>query len=99
LGLTLDEIKGKTDYDLFPKHLAEKYTEDDVEILKRGEVMSFKEKFHKNEEEIELNIIKAPVKDKNGSITGLVGIFWETQTAASNINNEDTMQQMEETQC
>ncbi|MFO8078024.1 MAG: circadian clock protein KaiC [Thermoplasmatota archaeon] len=97
VGLTLDEIKGKTDYDLFPPHLAEKYTEDDKGILETGEVIIFTEKFHKNEEEIEVKTIKAPVKDKKGSITGIIGIFWEDNTSASSFQNKENMIQMEGT--
>ena len=99
VGLTLQEINGKTDYDLFPQHLAEKYNQDDKKILETGQVMSFSEKYLKNENEIEVNTIKAPLKDKNGLIIGLIGIFWETQTAASNVKNEENMEQMEEAQC
>ncbi len=97
VGLTLDEIKGKTDYDLFPPHLADKYTEDDKGILETGEVMIFTEKFHKNEGEIEVNTIKAPVKDEEGSITGIIGIFWENNTSASSFQDKENMIQMEGT--
>ena len=33
LGRTLEEIKGKTDLDFFPKELAEKYRQDDKAVL------------------------------------------------------------------
>ena len=33
LGHTLEEIKGKTDLDFFPKELAEKYRRDDKDVL------------------------------------------------------------------
>ncbi len=36
-GLTPDQIIGRTDFDNFPKELAEKYWHDDLEIMEKGE--------------------------------------------------------------
>src|SRR5437016_7012350 len=36
LGKKLEEIKGKTDFDFFPKELAEKYQRDDRRVLETG---------------------------------------------------------------
>ncbi len=36
LGHTLEDIKGKTDLDFFPKELAEKYRRDDKDVLERA---------------------------------------------------------------
>ena len=38
LGRTLEEIKGKTDFDFFPKELAEKYRRDDKDVLGNGQL-------------------------------------------------------------
>ena len=31
-----DDVLGKTDFDMFPRHLAEKFYEDDCTVLKKG---------------------------------------------------------------
>ena len=39
LGTTLENIKGKTDFDFFPRELAEKYRRDDKQVLESGQVL------------------------------------------------------------
>ncbi len=43
LGRTLEEIKGKTDFDFFPKELAEKYRQDDKDVLESGQLIDIVE--------------------------------------------------------
>src|SRR5260221_13361421 len=37
LGRKLDDIRGRTDYELFPRELADKYRRDDARVLETGE--------------------------------------------------------------
>ncbi len=71
------EISGKTDYDLFTKKLADKYRSDDRKIIEKGETVELEEKYTRDGRDFWVNIVKIPVKDNNGNITGLLGIFWE----------------------
>src|SRR4030095_10929280 len=43
MGKPLEEIIGKTDFDFFPKELAEKYREDDKRVLENGSVLEIVE--------------------------------------------------------
>ncbi len=72
-----DEIVGKADYDFYPKELAEKYRADDKRIMgsKKGE--DLEEKYIQDGQERWVHTVKVPVRDENGNITGILGIFWD----------------------
>ncbi len=77
LEIKAKEIAGKTDYDFFPKKLAEKYRADDGRIMKSGETEDINEKYIQNGREVIVHIIKTPARDEEGNITGILGIFWD----------------------
>jgi PAS domain S-box-containing protein len=70
------DIKGKTDYDLFPEELAKKYVEADKSIIRSGKIMDIEEKYVVNGREEWIQTIKTPIKDKDGNATGVLGVFW-----------------------
>ena len=78
LGKTLDELRGRGDFDLFPKELAAKYRRDDVLVLETGKLLE-------DIEEItgidgvrrHIQVLKAPVRDSTGQIVGVQGMFWD----------------------
>ncbi|TLD43491.1 MAG: Circadian input kinase A [Candidatus Jettenia ecosi] len=71
------EIRGKTDYDFFPKALAEKYRADDKRIMESGKAEEIEEKYVKDGQEYIVHTVKTPVKDERGAIIGILGIFWD----------------------
>jgi PAS domain S-box-containing protein len=78
MGRPLEDIKGKTDFDFFPKELAEKYRRDDQTVVKTGQVFKDVEEHQKpNGEKIYVEVRKAPVRDAQGEIVGVQGIFWD----------------------
>jgi PAS domain S-box-containing protein len=77
LGISQEEVAGKTDSDFFPKELADKYHADDVRIIQTGKTEEFEEKYAVAGIETWVNTVKTPVKDKNGEIIGILGIFWD----------------------
>ncbi|MCE5250022.1 PAS domain-containing protein [bacterium] len=77
LGLLPEEVTGKSDFDLFPKELAEKYSADDKEVMDSGETREIEEKYIQDGEERWVNTIKKPVKNEKGAVTGVLGIFWD----------------------
>ena len=77
LGITPDEIKGKTDYDFYPANLADKYTADDKKVLESGEREELEERYILEDKEVYVHTSKSPVMDENGNIIGLFGIFWD----------------------
>ena len=77
LGITPDEIKGKTDYDFYPANLADKYTADDKKVMESGEREELEERYILEDKEVYVHTSKSPVMDDNGNIIGLFGIFWD----------------------
>lgn len=71
-----EEIKGKTDFELFPKEIAEEYWADDLFVLKEGKSIINKKEHMvtKKGEEEWLQTSKIPLKNKQGKIVGLVGL-------------------------
>ena len=77
LKIKREEIAGKTDYDLVPKELAEKYRADDKRIIKSGQTEAIEEKYIQQGEERIIHTVKTPVKDEQGNVIGVLGIFWD----------------------
>ena len=69
------EAVGKTDFDLFPRDIAEKFWADDQKVIQGQPVINREEYFLNDEGEKRwLLTSKLPLRDQNGKITGLVGI-------------------------
>ena len=78
IGLTWDQLSGKTDYDLFPPHLAEKYRRDDAAVLASRKVFEdVEEHRHPNGETIYVQVLKSLVYDAHGNVVGIQGMFWD----------------------
>ncbi len=77
LRIKPEEIIGKTDYEFFPKELAEKYRTDDKRIVTLGKTEEIEEKYIHDGQERVVQTVKTPVKDEKGNITGVLGIFWD----------------------
>jgi PAS domain S-box-containing protein len=77
LNINPSEIEGKTDYDFFPKELAERYRMEDAEFLKAGKLLEIEECILRDGQTLWTQIVKVPVKDAAGEIIGVQGIFWD----------------------
>ncbi len=75
LGITPEESAGKTDYDFFPKELADKYRSDDKRIMESGETEGIEEQYIQGSEKVWVYTVKTPIRDKNGNIIGILGVF------------------------
>jgi PAS domain S-box-containing protein len=75
LDIEPNEIKGKTDYDFFPKELAEKYRADDREVISLGKTEEIEEKYLEDGKETWVLTVKTPIRDAEGHVTGVLGIF------------------------
>ncbi|OGV41644.1 MAG: hypothetical protein A2X48_13585 [Lentisphaerae bacterium GWF2_49_21] len=73
---SLEEIVGKTDFDLFPKKLAEKYFRDEQRVIRTGKpIVNREEKtVDKDGNEYWLLTTKVPLFSKNGKIVGIAGM-------------------------
>jgi diguanylate cyclase (GGDEF)-like protein/PAS domain S-box-containing protein len=77
VGLRPEEIAGKTDYDFFPKELAEKYRADDQQVMITGELADFDERYVQGDQEFCVHTVKTPVQDSHGQCIGILGVFWD----------------------
>ncbi|MDP8247806.1 MAG: PAS domain S-box protein [Candidatus Tritonobacter lacicola] len=77
LKIEPEEFKGKTDYDFFPKELADKYIADDRRIMESGKIEVMEEKYVIGDKQAVVQTFKAPVRDEKGDIIGIFGIFWD----------------------
>jgi two-component system sensor histidine kinase/response regulator len=77
LKIEPDKIVGKTDYDFYPKELAEKYRADDKRIMGSGKTEDIEERYIQDGQEVFVHTVKTPVKDEQGNPIGLLGIFWD----------------------
>ncbi len=79
LGIRAEEIAGKTDLELFPRRLAEKYREGDRRVLERGEPLREEEEYYSPEEgrTLWLYTTKTPVRGDQGELIGVLGILFD----------------------
>ena len=75
LKIESGKIIGTTDYDYFPKELAEKYIKDDKRIIDLGKGEDIVEKYIADGQEFWIHTLKTPVKDAAGRIIGVLGVF------------------------
>lgn len=75
LGIEPGAIAGKTDYDFYPRELADKYRQDDRLVMETGNVLDTEETFLRDGMPTTVHTIKTPVCDEAGGCTGLLGIF------------------------
>ena len=77
-GKPVEEILGKTIFDIFARPLAEQRQEDDQRVMTTGEVI---EKIEENQfpgrQNEFIHVLKMPILDLNGKIIGLQGMFWD----------------------
>ena len=74
----LDQLVGKTDFDLFPRELAKKYTRDDQRVLATGEVIHDVEE-HQTPEGVKMyvEVLKSSWRDADANIAGVRVVFWD----------------------
>jgi PAS domain S-box-containing protein len=75
LNIAADEIAGHTDYDFYPRDLAEEYRAGDRRAMESGSIERFEERYIKDGEERFLETFKAPIRDENGDLIGVLGVF------------------------
>jgi PAS domain S-box-containing protein len=84
LGLHPSDMEGKSDYDFFPPELAAKYQADDQRVMTSGQTEELEEPHELKGQKTWVHIIKVPVRNAQGEITGLFGIFWDITARKQN---------------
>jgi len=77
LKIKPEEISGKTDFDFFPKELAEKYVADDKRIMATGQVENIEDEYVLEGRTFIVHAVKTPIINANGERSGILGIFWD----------------------
>jgi PAS domain S-box-containing protein len=77
IGLTEEALIGKTDFDLCPHDLAEKYRADDQAIMDNAQPFEGDERAVLGGQERWVHIVKTPVRDDTGKLLGVLGILWD----------------------
>jgi len=80
IGKPMEQILGQTDYDLSPKHLADKYRRDDLLVIETGQTYDTTETHTGSGGEGDnfyIETVKTPLRDSEGNISGIQCMFWD----------------------
>jgi PAS domain S-box-containing protein len=69
------EFSGHTDYDFYPRDLAEKYRADDKRVIESGNTERIEERYIEQGQERIVETFKTPFIDDSGKTVGVLGIF------------------------
>ena len=72
--VTKAAVVGKTDHDIFPKRMADRFRENDQLVLSAGEALEIEEDAPHQDGVHTYISIKFPIRDANGSLLGVGGI-------------------------
>lgn len=73
-GLTPEDMIGRTDFELFPRELAELYRADDRQVMKEGRQKRVEEPYEGKDGRKIIETIKTPVFNERGDVIGTTGI-------------------------
>jgi PAS domain S-box-containing protein len=76
VGLPLEQLLGKTNFDIGPPALAEKYRRDDRKVLETGTILEDIEELPGPGQRF-VHILKTAVRDAGGRVTGVQGVSWD----------------------
>jgi PAS domain S-box-containing protein len=96
LGINAEiDILGKTDFEVFPKELAEKFITDDQKVIRDGFILLNIEGlgYYEDGGQQWLLVSKIPLRDKNGDIIGMVGV---TTDISEQRHSEEALKTSEE---
>lgn len=90
------DAMGKTDYDFFPREIAERFVADDMKVIKTGTPVLNREEYFFAEDNTRHWLLssKLPLHDEHGNIIGLIGIGHDitsqkqTEAQLENIHKE-----------
>lgn len=73
-GISNEEIKGKSDYDIFPKEIADQFRVNDLKVLTKKRSFQVEERFLQEDGIRTYLSVKFPLYDKEGSARALCSI-------------------------
>jgi len=96
-GMTMEEIIGKTDSEVWQPHYAERYRYDDLEVIQSGQRRRVEElQEDQSGREYWVETIKTPIRNANGEIIGTTGIRREvTERKKAELEREKLITELE----
>lgn len=96
-GRTMEEIIGKTDYDIWQTEYADRYRKDDLEVIASGQRRQLEELQADNSgREYWVETIKTPIRNAQGMVIGTTGIAREiTERKKAEIERERLILELE----
>ncbi len=77
-GMPLEQVFGKTVFDLFPRASAEKYAADDEQVMRTGKQFRDVEEHQTGRgERLFVEVFKTALRDHRGQVVGTQGAFWD----------------------
>jgi PAS domain S-box-containing protein len=73
-GVQNDEVRGKTDYDIFSKEAAEQFRNNDLKVLSERRSYQVEERVHQKDGNHTYLSVKFPLYDESGDIVSVCGI-------------------------
>ncbi len=96
VGRSLDELLGKTVFDLFPEDEARKYDADDRQVMETGEVFHDVEEHDVRGRSLYVEILKTRVRDPLGRTVGIQGMYWDvTARKEAEVRLQETTAELE----
>ncbi len=86
-GVSSDEVRGKTDYEIVAKEIADEFRKNDLQVLEQGKSMQVEEQVSHNGEIHTYLSVKFPVYDDAGNVNGVCGISTDI-TAVKKAQNQ-----------
>jgi PAS domain S-box-containing protein len=77
LGIAPEAIAGKSDYDFYPRELADEYRGYDRAAMEASGSLEVVERWPGPEGETWINTVKTAIRDGSGKVAGVIGIFWD----------------------
>ena len=96
-GMTMEEIIGKTDGEVWQPHYAERYRRDDLEVIQSGQRRRVEElQEDRSGREYWVETIKTPIRNANGEVIGTTGIAREiTERKKAELEREKLITELE----
>ncbi len=96
-GYKAEDIIGKTDYDIWRKDFADKYRQDDLEVMNSGLRRQLEEPQVDNTgREYWVETIKTPIRNTHGEVIGTTGIAREiTERKKAELERENLITELE----
>jgi len=99
LGVTLDEVKGNTDHDIFPKEMADAFRENDLRVISENRCVEMEEQAPHHDGMHTFLSVKFPLCDDQGEPYGVAGISTDiTERKRAEVELQKTQERYEEAQ-